>query len=190
VLVHPKLGSDASAILKFRFAFANAAVLFARMAVTPGGATVMFARKPCTFASAFVRSSTAVAAGGFFVAIVGNSAMLPSWFAMGLASRSASCAEKMGLGSAMPSNALISVSVNCVPRIPAPTWVAAVELEHLSGLGVVAAWRELSGTATAQATKRRDAGKNNMAEIEETRKEKQKGRNKGKRTCGYGYTET
>lgn len=32
----------------------------------------------------------------------------------------------------------------CVPSIPAPTLVAAVELEHLSGLGL---WRELSGTA-------------------------------------------
>jgi hypothetical protein len=85
-----------------------------------------------------------------------------------LASRSASWAEKMGVGSTMPSlrpfklisagkfetgaqplcqnrthNALISVSMICVPSIPAPTSVAAVELEHLS---VAAAWRELSGT--------------------------------------------
>jgi hypothetical protein len=39
--------------------------------------------------------------------------------------------------------AFISVSMNCVPRIPEPTSVAAVELEHLS---VAAVWRELSGT--------------------------------------------
>lgn len=63
----------------------------------------MFARKPCAFASASVRSCTAVAAGGFFDGMVGNSAMLPSWSAIGLASRSASCAEKMGVGSTMPS---------------------------------------------------------------------------------------
>lgn len=37
MLVHPKFGSDASAIFRFRFAFPSAAVLFAMIAVTPGG---------------------------------------------------------------------------------------------------------------------------------------------------------